>query len=154
MFLNLEYRIVNTKLNSFKYICNMINVWVNGCFDVLHKGHLELLEFAAKQGDTLTIGIDCDYRVTDKKGKGRPYNDHYFRKKILESLTYVNKVIIFETDHQLEQYIIQQQPVVMVLGEEHRGKKIIGESSCLKIIFFPTVQGYSGTEIIKKIKKK
>jgi D-beta-D-heptose 7-phosphate kinase/D-beta-D-heptose 1-phosphate adenosyltransferase len=131
-----------------------MNIVVNGCFDVLHKGHLELLEFAAKQGDYLTVLIDADYRITNSKGKDRPYNDHYFRKKILESLKFVDKVVIFETDYQLEQYILQLQPVKMVKGEEYKGKKIIGESLCLEIIFFPTVEGYSSTELIKKITKK
>jgi len=137
----------------FNYICRM-NIVVNGCFDVLHKGHLELLEFAAKQGDNLTVLIDADYRIANSKGKDRPYNDHYFRKKLLESLKFVDKVVIFETDYQLEQYIIQLQPVKMVKGEEYRGKKIIGESSCFEIIFFPIVEGYSSTEMIKKITKK
>jgi D-beta-D-heptose 7-phosphate kinase/D-beta-D-heptose 1-phosphate adenosyltransferase len=132
----------------------MKNILVNGVFDILHKGHLELLEFAAKQGDILTVLIDCDYRVTNSKGKSRPLNDHNFRKKLLESLKYVNKVIIFETDYQLEQYIIQQMPCIMVKGEEYKGKKIIGAEHCEEIIFFPIVEGYSTTEMIKKITKK
>jgi rfaE bifunctional protein nucleotidyltransferase chain/domain len=132
----------------------MRNVVVNGCFDVLHRGHLELLEFAAKQGDKLIVLIDCDYRITNSKGRERPFNDHNFRKKLLETFKYVDKVIIFETDHQLEQYILQQQPCVMVKGEEYRGKKIIGESLCLEVIFFDIIRGYSTTEILKKITNK
>jgi len=132
----------------------MKNIIVNGCFDILHKGHLELLEFAAKQGDILTVLIDCDYRVTNSKGKSRPYHDHYFRKRMLESLKFVNKVIIFETDYQLEQFIIQQKPCTMVKGDEYINKHIIGSDHCQEIIFFPIIEGYSTTEIIKQITKK
>ena len=128
-----------------------MNIIVNGCFDIVHKGHLQLLEFAAKQGDNLTVLIDCDYRVTNSKGKGRPYNDHYFRKKLLESLRFVDKVIIFETDYQLEQFIIQHQPCVMVKGDEYKNKKIIGAEHCKNIVFFQIVEGFSTTEILEKI---
>jgi D-beta-D-heptose 7-phosphate kinase/D-beta-D-heptose 1-phosphate adenosyltransferase len=131
-----------------------MNIVVNGCFDILHKGHLDLLEFAAKQGDNLTVLIDADYRITNNKGKDRPYNDHYFRKKILESLKFVNKVVIFETDYQLEQYILQLKPCIMVKGEEYINKKIIGAEHCEDIIFFPILEGYSSTKLIKQITKK
>lgn len=130
----------------------MKNVWVNGCFDILHFGHLELLRFAATLGDRLCVGIDSDERVRAMKGVDRPINDQYFRKLLLQSLIYVDKVYIFESDYQLERYIEQEKPAHMVIGEEYKDKKIIGAQFCEKITFIPRIGGHSTTEIIKNIK--
>lgn len=127
-------------------------VWVNGCFDVLHFGHLELLRFAASLGDKLYVGIDSDVRIKSSKGEDRPVNDQYFRKYLLESLVYVDKVYIFDTDFQLESYIKQTNPSHMVIGEEYKEKRIIGAEYAQKISFVPRIGNYSTTEIIKTIK--
>lgn len=127
-------------------------VWVNGCFDVLHDGHIKLLEFAKKQGDFLYVGLDSDYRITQSKGEGRPFNNWRKRVDMMQSIKYVDKVTLFDTDYQLERLIENYGPNVMVIGEEYREKRIIGAEFCEKITFFPRYKNLSSTNIINKMR--
>ena len=77
-------------------------VFVNGCFDLLHRGHLELFEYAKSLGDHLTVGIDSDSRVKELKGNHRPINTQDDRKFMLESLKWVDEVRVFDCDMELE----------------------------------------------------
>lgn len=125
-------------------------IWVNGCFDILHPGHFELLRYAASLGN-LHVGIDSDLRVRKLKGPGRPVNDDTFRADMLSSLTFVKKVYIFETDWDLRSTIKKLKPDFMVIGDEYKDKTIIGAESAKRIVFFPKSL-HSTTEIINKIK--
>lgn len=125
-------------------------VWVNGCFDLLHEGHLDLLEYASSLGE-LHIGIDSDLRVRKLKGEGRPVNSQSFRKRILENLKYVKKVYTFELDQELRQLIKKINPDFMVIGNDYKEKNIIGAENIKEIIFFEKTY-HSSTYIIKKIK--
>ena len=127
-------------------------VWVNGCFDILHAGHIKLLEFAKMQGDFLYVGLDSDYRITQSKGEGRPINDWKSRVTIMESIKYVDMVTFFDTDYQLERLIEEFKPNVMVIGEEYREKRIIGGEFCEKITYFPRYNNLSTTNLINIIK--
>lgn len=128
-------------------------VWVNGCFDVLHLGHLKLLEFAKKQGDLLYVGLDADYRITEAKGKDRPINNWETRCEIMKALRWVDKVSLFDTDYQLERLIEQYKPFTMVIGAEYKQKRIIGADFCEKITFFPRYENLSTTNFIQNINK-
>ena len=130
----------------------MSNVWVNGCFDLIHQGHLELLSYAAGLGDRLIVGIDSDYRIKLSKGSSRPINSQDFRRNILKMFKIVDKVYVFDTDYQLEQYIRQTEPDVMVVGIEYMGKRVIGAEFAKKLLFFQKVDGLSTSQIIKNIK--
>lgn len=125
-------------------------IWVNGCFDILHPGHFELLRYAASLGN-LHVGIDSDLRVRKLKGPGRPVNDDTFRADMLSSLTFVKKVYIFETDWDLRSITKRLKPDIMVLGEEYKDKTIIGAENVKQIVFYKKTL-HSTTEIINKIK--
>jgi D-beta-D-heptose 7-phosphate kinase/D-beta-D-heptose 1-phosphate adenosyltransferase len=125
-------------------------VWVNGCFDILHLGHLKLLEFAKKQGDLLYVGLDADHRITAAKGKNRPVNNWETRFEIMKALRCVDEVSMFDTDYQLEKLIEQYTPT-MVIGDDYKGKPIIGAQFCEKIIFFPRYDNLSTTTFIQNI---
>lgn len=126
-------------------------IWINGCFDILHKGHLDLLKHAASLG-TVFVGIDSDSRVKKMKGEDRPINDEDFRSRLLSSLKFVQKVFVFSTDEQLEKYINLVNPDYMVIGEDYKDKRVIGGEG-RNIIFFPHTKGYSTTKTIEKIKE-
>jgi D-beta-D-heptose 7-phosphate kinase/D-beta-D-heptose 1-phosphate adenosyltransferase len=126
-------------------------VWVNGCFDLLHKGHLELLKFAKSKGDLLYVGIDSDARIRNRKGINRPIQNENTRFEILNSLEYVDKVMVYDTDYQLECLIQDFEPKLMVLGSDYVNKPILGSQFCEKITFFDRLEDYSTTSTIEKI---
>jgi D-beta-D-heptose 7-phosphate kinase/D-beta-D-heptose 1-phosphate adenosyltransferase len=128
-------------------------VWVNGCFDVLHLGHLKLLEFAKKKGDLLYVGLDSDHRITHAKGKGRPYNNWETRCEMMKAIRWVDEVSIFDTDYQLERLIEKHNPYTMVIGEEYEDKRIIGAEFCQTITFFPRYNDLSTTNFINNINR-
>jgi rfaE bifunctional protein nucleotidyltransferase chain/domain len=127
----------------------MVTIWVNGCFDVLHRGHIELLEYARKQGDRLVVGIDTDQRVKASKGPFRPFNTLDDRKYFLESIRYVDKVVTYETDEELEQHLQDNNVKVMIIGSDWRGKKIVGQQYCDELVFFDRIGNYSTTKILE-----
>lgn len=129
-----------------------VNVWVNGTFDILHRGHLELFEFASKLG-RVRVGIDTDERVKLLKGKNRPVNSFQDRKYLLESLQFIDSVVGFSTDQELIKHISEWNPKYFVIGTDYFGKNIIGKDKAQHIIYFEKVGGYSTTKIIEECKK-
>ena len=123
--------------------------FVNGCFDVLHVGHIKLFEFCKKQSDWLIVALDSDERVSAAKGKGRPINNLADRTYFLESIGYVDKVLSFSTDKQLEDLIQDISPDLMVVGSDWREKKVIGGNYSKKLIFFDRIGDYSTTNILR-----
>lgn len=132
----------------------MIKVWVNGTFDIVHLGHIQLLKRAAELGDFLIVGLDGDKRVKELKGEQRPINNLVSRITLLESIKYIDRVVAFDSDEQLETLIKTMRPAIMVIGEEYRGKRIIGSEYVGEIIYFPKMEGFSSTHIINKLYDK
>jgi rfaE bifunctional protein nucleotidyltransferase chain/domain len=126
-----------------------MNVWVNGCFDILHIGHIELLKYAKSQGDFLTIGIDTDERVKESKGSCRPFNNIDDRKKFLEAIRYVDKVVTYGADEELERHLIDNEIDIMVIGSDWRGKTVVGEKLVKKLVFFDRIGTHSTTRILE-----
>ena len=138
-----------------------MNIWVNGCFDILHTGHLNLLEYAKHFGEgtgnifsnTLIVGIDSDRRVAELKGDNRPFNNQDDRRRFLKSLRIVDEVIIFDTADDLRELVKVFNIDIMVVGDQYRNKEVIGEENSKNgVVYFP-VDNISTTNIIEKIKK-
>jgi len=129
----------------------MKTVFVNGTFDVLHRGHLMLLKYAKSQGTKLIVAIDTDERIKEKKGDSRPINVQSERMFMLQHLDMVDLVLSFGTDKQLEDLIKKINPDVMVVGSDWKGKPVIGSQYAKTLKFFDRIDGYSSTKIIQSI---
>jgi D-beta-D-heptose 7-phosphate kinase/D-beta-D-heptose 1-phosphate adenosyltransferase len=127
----------------------MKKIFVNGTFDILHTGHLELLAYACSLGDFLYVGIDSDRRVKELKGSSRPINNQQERKTMLEAIRYVDSVHIFDSDNDLRVLIADCD--IMVKGDDYQGKPIVGQEVCKQITFFKKINGYSTTQKISDI---
>lgn len=139
-----------------------MNIWVNGCFDILHTGHLDLLWYAKLYENNeiplfmgknkLFVGIDSDERVRWLKGDKRPINDMYTRAKMLTNLKMIDSVVIFNSDDEMRYFIKNFDIDYMVVGDQYRDKVVIGaECAKLGVIYYPT-DDHSTTNIIEKIK--
>jgi rfaE bifunctional protein nucleotidyltransferase chain/domain len=131
----------------------MKKVWVNGTFDILHMGHIKLLEFAKSKGDFLCVGIDSDSRVKQLKGIERPINNAEIRKEFLNAIKYVDEVVIFNSDSELTSLVKEFAPDIFVIGSDYKNKKVIGSEYAIQLIYFEIVEGYSTTNIINDISK-
>lgn len=131
-------------------------VLTNGVFDILHKGHIELLKFARSQGTKLIVAIDSDRRVKQLKGDNRPVNTQEDRRKVLETNRYVNEVIIFDSTEELQEFYQTLSPDVIVKGsewtaDEVRTRDCIPETIQVKV--YPLVGDYSTTNTMQKIRE-
>jgi len=129
----------------------MKKIFVNGTFDVLHAGHLALLNYAKSLGDYLVVGIDTDERVKEKKGPTRPVNSVEDRTLMLMNLKSVDEVKHFGTDEELENLVKSVQPDIMVVGSDYINKKVIGSEHAKQLRFFNRIDEYSTTKIIQSI---
>lgn len=127
----------------------MKKIIVNGTFDIVHLGHLELLNYAKSLGDYLIVAIDTDSRVAQLKGPGRPINNQIERKTLLQNLKAVDEVRLFGSDQELIDII--KECSIMVKGSDYEGKPIVGEHDIAEIVFFKRIDGYSSTEKIQHI---
>ena len=130
-------------------------VFTNGCFDLIHPGHIDYLRKAKACGDILIIGLNSDASIQRLKGKERPINDFYFRSSILAALEFVDYIVKFDDDTPL--FLIKQiSPNILIKGSDYTVDKIVGAKEVLekggevKTIDF--LEGFSSTSIINKIK--
>ena len=128
----------------------MNRVIVNGSFDVLHVGHIKLLEYAATFGPVLVL-IDSDRRIKELKGPTRPINGLYERITLLRALKSVDEVEVFDSDLELETLIREYSPDIMVKGSDYIGQSIIGACYCNEIKFYDRIEQYSTTKTIQDI---
>ena len=125
-------------------------IWTNGCFDVLHRGHIELFKYAKSLGDYLVVGIDDDERVRESKGPLRPINNLEDRVEMLESIKYIDEVVPFSTDTGLAAELVSSKAQTMVVGADYKGKRVIGSELINQVIFFDRIPNYSTTNILEK----
>jgi len=124
-------------------------IWTNGCFDILHRGHIELFKFCKSQGDYLVVGIDTDSRVKESKGPSRPFNSQEDRKFFLEAIKYIDKVVLFSTDNELGQRLVENSVDTMIVGSDWKGKRVVGQEKVNKVLFFDRIGTYSTTNILE-----
>lgn len=129
-------------------------VFTNGCFDILHQGHIQLLLTAAEQGHKLVMGLNTDASVKRLKGEQRPLNDEFSRALIIASQLYVDAVVLFDEDTPLE--LIQIiKPDVLVKGGDYTPETVVGNDFVRSyggnVVIVPTVEGFSTTAIINRM---
>ena len=126
-------------------------IFTNSVFDILHTGHLKLLEYAKSKGNKLIVGINSDESVKRLKGSNRPVNNHMLRKEQLLALPWVDEVHIFKEDTPLE-LMNWLNPDLIIKGGDYIIKTVVGHEK-FNVEIFPTVEGKSTTSIIEKMKK-
>ena len=123
-------------------------IWTNGCFDILHRGHIEMLKFAKSLGDILVVGLDTDEKVKASKGNDRPFNTLRDRDFLVSSIRYVDQTTSFNSRKELENLIKQVKPDILVVGSDWEGKEVVGSQYAKEVIFFPRVGEYSTTKVL------
>ena len=145
---------IKTKLQIWREASKII-VFTNGCFDLLHKGHISLLKTANNLGDILIVGLNSDASVRILKGDKRPIETQEKRARKLLKLEIVNAVCIFE-DHTPRELIKLIRPNFIVKGGDYKKSKIVGSQTIKKwngkVRIVPLLKGYSTSSIIKKNK--
>jgi rfaE bifunctional protein nucleotidyltransferase chain/domain len=148
-------------IDTIQHLCNAWRlknekiVFTNGCFDLLHRGHIELLAEAASYGNKLIVGINSDQSVKRLKGIGRPIQDETARSLLLASQLFVDVVCVFDTDTPLE--LIQAvSPDVLIKGGDYEIENIVGADFVKEyggsVLTIPYIEGYSTTSLIEKLK--
>ena len=123
--------------------------FINGCFDILHLGHIQLFRFARTKCDYLIVALDSDERVASLKGPERPYNCLEDRMAMVRALKGVDEVRSFSTASELENLVKGIDPDIMVVGAEYENKKVVGGEYAKELVFFRRIDGYSTTNILE-----
>ncbi|MBC5994208.1 D-glycero-beta-D-manno-heptose 1-phosphate adenylyltransferase [Pontibacter cellulosilyticus] len=132
-------------------------VFTNGCFDLLHLGHVDYLEKARQLGDKLVLGLNTDASISRIKGPSRPLQDEMSRARVMASLLFVDAVVLFDDNTPLE-LIKAVQPDILVKGDDYAVEQIVGHEVVMakggEVKTVPLVKGYSTTNIVKKIENQ
>lgn len=124
-----------------------MKVWVNGTFDVLHIGHIKLLEHASQFG-IVRVGLDTDERIKSKKGEQRPFNTLEDRIDFIRSIKFVDSVVTFGSNDELEERIKEWDPEIMVIGNDYKYHEIIGAHLVERVVFFDKIKDKSTSKIL------
>ena len=156
--------LIRSKIIKKNELERLLNIWrfqgkklvfTNGCFDILHLGHIDYLSKAKDQGDVLIIGLNTDASVKRIKGSNRPINDEQARSMILASLRFVDVVVFFDEDTPYD-LISFVKPDILVKGSDYKVEEIVGydivKNNGGQIITLDLAAGYSTTGILEKIK--
>lgn len=131
-------------------------VFTNGCFDILHLGHVDYLEKARNLGAKLILGLNTDHSIQKIKGPQRPVTDQNSRARVMASMEFVDAVILFDEDTPFD-LINELKPDILVKGDDYTVENIVGSDIVLKnggsVETIPLVKGYSTTNVIEKVKK-
>ncbi len=142
------------QLNYWRFKAKKI-VFTNGCFDIVHRGHVEYLAQASDLGDVLIVGLNSDASIRRLKGEGRPVNDEIARAEVLASMSAVGAVVLFD-ENTPKELIELVQPDVLVKGADYKPEDIVGYDTVTKkggeVVTITFVDGYSTTNIINKTK--
>ena len=130
---------------------SMKHIFVNGTFDILHPGHVQLLNYAKSLGDSLTVGIDSDRKVREKKGPTRPINSVGDRAYMLQNLKAVDYIVIFDSDEELERCIKTVKPDIMVVGSDWKDKSVIGSYWAADLKFYDRIEKYATSKTVQCI---
>ncbi len=143
-------------LLAYWQLKNQKIVFTNGCFDILHRGHVEYLAQAATQGDVLVVGLNSDHSVRRIKGESRPVQDEYARAILLAALSVVSAVVLFDEDTPYN-LIKRIQPDILVKGSDYKANEIVGydivKAKGGEVVTIDFIDGYSTSSIIEKLKK-
>ena len=152
--LDMKEKIVS--LGALKFVLetwrkkNETVVFTNGCFDILHSGHIQYLKAASKLGSKLIVGINTDSSVKRIKGESRPINSEADRALLLSALYFVDLIIFFDDDTPLE-LIKAIRPDVLTKGSDYRHDEVVGREYAKELVLIPFVEGFSSTSIIEKL---
>ena len=155
---------LNTKIYSLEELENQVNAWkqageevvfTNGCFDIIHRGHIEVLAQTADLGNRLIVGLNSDSSIQKLKGKNRPIIDEQSRAILLASFSFVDAVVLFSEDTPIN-LISTLLPDVLAKGGDYEIETIVGHEIIRKnggkVVLVPFIDGFSSTTIIEKIR--
>jgi len=128
-----------------------VRVFVNGTFDLLHPGHIALLNYARSLGNYVIVGIDTDDRVREKKGPTRPIYNQEDRGLMLVALSSVDEVRYFDSDESLEALVKSIKPDIMVVGSDWKDKSVIGSYWSSDLKFFDRIEEYATSKTVQCI---
>jgi D-glycero-beta-D-manno-heptose 1-phosphate adenylyltransferase len=138
-------------------VVNKTIAFTNGCYDILHAGHIASLTEASRQGDYLVVAVNADSSIKGLKGDNRPVNDENARALVVAALSMVDAVIIFPEPTPLD-LVVAIRPEVLVKGGDYKVEEIAGAREVIswggKVVLNPIVEGYSTTSIINKLQNK
>jgi len=145
--------VLNVLIKTPKIAQVLKTVWINGTFDVLHMGHINLFSHARKLAGPkgkVIVGTDSDQRIRELKGPSRPINNIFDRIGFLRAIKYIDGVVTFSSEDELQAQIKRFSPDILLIGDDYRGKTIVGSQYAKKIVFVPRYGGLSSTMIINQ----